>query len=212
MTREELQEREYKDLDSIAKNYLQHVEVILGEIRKERIKLWMQKPDMYRLLTLRTWETKYRIDTRTLLQTLLPFWERFVQRRSKKMKKAGLNVRVSTLTGKKSEQVLKDQLKVMYPSQENVMLYISNERERIIQNYLKRLEKKGDDGVRSRSDPSGMYADNGKPKTLLDFSTPDAFMKYYRKWIRKEQLAREEVETELKKYAFRGNPFRQELL
>src|ERR1700679_2847856 len=122
MNREELIEREVSSIDSISKDYLQSVETVVSKIRKVPVKLWITKPDQYRLLTLRAWEIKYKVSLENILQILLPFWERFVQRRSKKMKKAGLNVRVSTLTGKKSEQVLKDQLSKLYPSSEHRIL------------------------------------------------------------------------------------------
>jgi hypothetical protein len=212
MDKQELVEHEIVELDKLSKEYVFKLEEVLSSIRKVKVKLWLVQKDKYRLLTLRAWETKYKIDLKTILQILLPFWEAFVQRRSRKMKKAGLNVRVSTLVGKKSEQILKDQINKLYPSSEHKTLWMMNERENIVQNYLKRLEKKSDDGVRSRSDPSGMYSPDGRPKTLIDFNSPDAFMKYYRKYMKKESLAREEIEMIMKKYAYRNNPFRPELL
>ncbi len=115
MDRKNLIRSEVKALDSISKEYLSHIEDILSSIRNERVKLWLTKPDQYRLLTLRAWESKYKVDTRNILQLLLPFWEAFIQRRSRKMKRIGLNVKVSTLTGKKSEQVLVEHLKLQYP-------------------------------------------------------------------------------------------------
>ncbi len=57
-----------------------------------------------------------------------------------------------------------------------------------------------------------MYGTSGKVLTLLDFSTPEAFVRYYRKWIRKEQLVREQLEEQMKLRAYRGNPFKPEFL
>lgn len=212
MDRDELVEREYKQLDSIAKDYVSRVEQVLSSIRNEPVKLWLQKPDQYRLLTLRAWEIKYKISTKILLQLILPYWEAFVQRRSRKMKKSGLNVRVSTLTGKKSELILRDQLLKVYPNRENVLLWIAERKEELVQSYIKRLDKiakKQSDGVRSRSDPSASKAGT---LNLTDFSTPDQYVKYYRKYMKREQLMRETIEEELKQYAFRDNPFRPEFL
>jgi hypothetical protein len=212
MNRKELIKREMESLDSIAKDYFNKVESTLSSIRKEKVKLWLQKKDQYRLLTLRAWEIKYKTTTKEILSILLPFWETFLNKRTRKIKTQGLNVKVTTLIGKKSELILKDQLNIRYPNRENVILWIQQERERIIQDRIKKETKKGDDGVRSISDPSSMYTSSGKVLTLLDFSSPEAFVKYYRKWIRKEQLAREEVELIMKKRAFRNNPFRPEFL
>jgi hypothetical protein len=212
MDKQELIEREIKALDTLSKEYIHHIEDVLSSIRNEPVKLWLQKQDQYRLLTLRAWESKYKVNTRDILQILLPFWEYLIKRRSRKIKKAGLNVRVTTLIGKKSEQVLIEGIKQRFPNRENVLLFTSSHRERIIQTYLKKLKKQTDDGVRSHSDPSSMYGTSGKVLTLLDFSTPAAFMKYYRKYMQKESLAREQVETEMKKRAYRNNPFRPEFL
>src|ERR1700734_678223 len=212
MNREDLIASEVEKLNTLAKSYVLQLENPLSQIRNEKTKLWLNQQDQYRLLTLKTWESKYKLDTRTILQILLPFWEKFVQRRSRKMKTQGLNVRVSTLTGKKSEQILVEAIKSIYPNGENKLLWSSNQKELIIQRYLKKLEKKRDDGVRSHNDPSSMYTTDGRVKTLLDFSTPDAFVKYYRKWTKKEQLAREKIESEMKLRKYRGNPFLLELL
>jgi hypothetical protein len=211
MNKQELIERELERLPRIVKDYTQKVETVLSSISKEKVKLWLSKQDEYRLLTLRTWELKYKVDLTNILQILLPFWNTLVKTRSRKVLK-GLGIRVTTLTGKKSEQVLKEKLLLQYPHQENKLLYMNHNRERIIQKYLKQLEKRSDDGIRSHSDPSRMYTEDGRPKTLTDFSTPEAFVRYYRKLIKKESLAREEVEQELKRYPYRGNPFLQELL
>lgn len=215
MDREELIERENEALVRLTKEYIFKLEDILSRIRKTKVKLWLNKNDRMRLLTLRTWEIKHKVDLKTILEILLPFWEGFVQKRSRKTKSKGLNVRVSTLTGKKSEQILVDNLKKIFPSNENRTLWMIKEKERITFNYLKRLEKqskRSDDGVRSRNDPSRMYAENGRAKTIEDFASPDSFMKYYRKYMKREQIVREEVEEIFKKYGYRNNPFKPELL
>ena len=127
------------------------------------------------------------------------------------MKKAGLNVRVITLTGKKSEQVLQDMIKKIYPNGENKQIWISNQREIIIQLQLKKLQKQYDDGMKSRSDPSSMRdEDTGRILSLIDFSTPKAFLSYYRRLMRKEHATRDKITTQFKKYNYRSNPFHPE--
>ena len=207
MNKEELVEREYRLLNSLSKDYVFRVEDILSSIRNEKVKLWITELDRYRLLTLRTWELKYKISLKTILQVLLPFWQGFIKRRTKTK---GLGIRVSTLVGKKSEEILIMHLNKVYPRNEHKMLYISQEQERITQVYLKQLERS--DGIRSQSDPSSLYTEDGRPKTLVDFGSPDAFIKYYRKWIKKEQLAREQLRDIMRKNKHRNNVYFPEVI
>ena len=206
MNKEELVDRELRYLKSITREYVLHTENVVSELRNNHTTLWLTELDKCRLLTLRTWEMKYKVDLKTILQILLPFWEGFLKRRTNNINTKGLGIRITTLTGKKSEQVLKQGTSKLYPNQENRMLFVNQEQERITGIYLKELEKRSD-GIRSQSDPSSLYTTDGKPKTLVDFGSPDAFVKYYRKWIKKEQLAREQIRDIMLKNKHRNNPW-----
>jgi hypothetical protein len=212
MDKSDIIKRELKQLDSTVRSYLQYTEEVLGSMRNETVKLWLTKNDQYSLLTLKVWEDKYKVSLKFILIILLPFWETFVQRRSKKMKRAGLNVRVSTLIGKKSEQILQESIKKLYPNGENIQMWLAEERERIIQNQLHKLEKLNDDGVHSRSDPSSMRDTNGRILNLSDFSTPKQFLTYYRSYMKKEHITRDKLEEQMKKRSYRNNPFKPETL
>jgi len=213
MDRSDIIEREMENLDRLANSYMHQVERELREIRKDNVNLFLNQKDKYRLLTLRVWSDKYKVDLKFILSTLVPFWEKFIQRRSKKMKQSGLNVRVSTLTGNKSEEILQDSIKRAFPNGENKILWVAERREEIIQHYLTRIKKISEsDGVHSRSDPSRLEDETGRILNITDFSTPGNYLKYYRKWIRREQLAREKVQTEMRKRNFRNNPFRSEYI
>lgn len=206
MDRKDIIERELNLLPKIVSSHMERVQTIVSELRKEKIKLWLTKADQYKLLTLGVWEKKYKVPLRFIIFQLLPFWEEFVQRRSRKMKKAGLNVRVSTLVGKKSEKVLQDIINKAYPDRENVDYWISLRREEILRTRLNRQSKS--DGVHSKDDAS----DLNTPKTLINFSTPAQYLKYYKKQLKIEQQLRNGIEKELKKYTFIDNPFRPEYL
>lgn len=206
MDRKDIIERELNLLPKIVSSHMERVQTIVSELRKEKIKLWLTKADQYKLLTLGVWEKKYKVPLRFIIFQLLPFWEEFVQRRSRKMKKAGLNVRVSTLIGKKSEKVLQDIINKTYPDRENVDYWISLRREEILRTRLNRQSKS--DGVHSKDDAS----DLNTPKTLINFSTPAQYLKYYKKQLKLEQQLRNGIEKELKKYTFIDNPFRPEYL
>lgn len=212
MDKQEIVKRELKQLDSIINSYLQYVENVLESMRNEKVKLWLTKNDQQSLLILKTWEDKYKVSLKFILIILLPFWESFIQRRSRKMKRMGLNVRVSTLVGKKSEQILVDNIKKLYPDGENKQMWVSQDRERIIQNQLTKLGKLHDDGVRSRGDPSAMRDSDGRILNIGDFSTPKQFIRYYRAYMNKEHITRDRIETEMKKRSYRNNPFKPETL
>lgn len=187
MDKQELADSEMKKLKPITRNFVQRVEHTLEDIRNEKVKLFLTEKDQYRLLILRVWEDKYKIDLRYILQTLVPFWEGFIQRRSKKMKSRGLNVKVSTLTGKKSEQILVDSISKSFPNRENFSLWIAYHKERIIQNHLKQ-----------------------ETRSQKEFSTPGSYLRYYRKQLKTESKLREQITADMKSRNYRNNPFREE--
>ena len=182
--------RELRSLDNLSNEFMHEVELALGKIRKTEVKLWLVQQDRYKLLRLRVWKERYRVDLVYILQVLIPFWENFVQRRSKKMKKEGLNVRVGTLTGKKSESILVDQIKKDYPDNLQKTLFIASERQRL--NILNDTDQ---DEFRV------------KRKSLLDYSTPRAYVTAYRRKIKEQQKEREHFALVMQQRPYRGNPF-----
>jgi hypothetical protein len=198
MNKKHLIERELEDLDALAMGFKNLVEEELSIFRKEPVHLYLLKNDRYRLLILRVWTEKYRVPLSYLVATLVPFWESFVQRKSYRMKKQGLNVRVSTLTGKKSELYLQEKLAKDFPNNIHKRLWISNERERIYASQ-KLKEEKGD--FKTKSDTL---------KSLLDFSSLKKYVRHYRSKIRKQVKEREKLSSEFRKRPYRGNPFREE--
>lgn len=190
--KERLAEREYDSLDVEANNFMLLVQSILKKIRKEEVRLWLSQKDKYKLLKLRVWAEKYFISIEYILQTLLPFWESFVQRRSKRMKRSGLNVRVSTLTGKKSEEILLEKVKKDFPDNLNKVVFKAKDRERLFQLSLGKDMKV-------------------KTKNLFDYTNPKKYVAVYRKAMKSEYKEREAFELEMKKRPYRGNPFTQEV-
>ena len=210
MNRKDIIEREVEKLDRISNQYSYEVEDVLEKIRGTRVKLWLTKDNKYRLLVLRTWEIKYKVDLEFILQTLLPVWDKFTRTRSRFAKTGALNVRPATLVGKKSEQILQDAIKKEYKNGQNIKLWMMERREEIIESHLKQLRKR--DMLSSRADPSSMLTESGVLKDLPDFSNPEKYVKYYAKYIRKERDIREKVEEMFTKLPYRDNPFCEELL
>lgn len=193
-SKERLASKEYDNLGTLASEFTGKVRNTLEKIRRaegstDKVHLWLKQSDQYKLLTLKVWSVKYRVSLRYILETLVPFWEKFVQRRSKKMKRSGLNVRVSTLVGKKSHSILIESIKRDFPNGLNKIMYIAKERERL---YKLALD---DDDMKV------------KQKSLVDYSSPDRYVEAYKKSIQAVSKEREEFTAQMKTRPYRGNPF-----
>lgn len=193
MNRKELIERELEDLDMISTSFQTNVQDTLSAIRNTRSFLYLKEPDRYRLLILKTWTDRYNVSLRYILETILPFWESFIQKRSKRLKGRGLNVRVSTLTGKKSEDILREQIKKDFPNDANKIIRINQERQRIISraHYLENKRK----GI----------SDIEYPR----FRSVERYIRNYRYRIRKESKYRMKLEASFQERPYRTNPFVQ---
>ena len=212
MNKHDLIERELKNLDIDSIKFQKKVERVLSKYRGEEVVLYINQNNRYRLLTLKVWMDKYKISLRFILQTLVPFWEKFLNKRTKKLKSKGLNVQIATLVGKKSEQILQESITNAFPHNEHKQLWVMNHKERIIQHELHRMEKRSDDGVVvKQTDPSRSRDDSGDILSLTDFSTPVRFIRYYRKYIERENITREHIEEEMKKRRYRNNPFTERM-
>jgi hypothetical protein len=191
MNRKELIERELEDLPRLAQDFVHEVEAVVTKIRNEeneKCTLYLTDKDKYRLLILRSWTIRYKVSLRYILNQLLPFWESFIQRRSKKMKSRGLNVQVSTLTGKKSEDILKQCIEKDYPNNLNISLWKTSEQERL---YKAALE----------AELAGIKVRQPNIKTL------ERYVTYYKYSVSREVKRRERVERSFQKMPYRDNAF-----
>lgn len=185
MNRKELISLEIDNLSGLSSRFLKEVINTLEIIRKEKVHIYLTQKDMYRLLILRSWTIKYKVSLEYILRNILTFWEAFVQRRSRKMKSVGLNVMVSTLTGNKSEEILKQFITKDFPNSLNISIWKTAEQERI-------FRIKHDDGIKTI---------RKEAKTL------SRYVKQYKTYKRKENNRRERIEGLFQKYPYRDNPF-----
>jgi hypothetical protein len=185
MNKDELIKLELDNLSSIASGFIKQVESTLEVIRKEKVNLYLTQKDIYRLLILRSWTIKYKVSLEYILRNILIFWEAFVQRRSKQMKGRGLNVRVSTLTGKKSEEILKQFIEKDFPNNLNINIWKTSEQERIFR--IKETE-----GIKT---------------VRREIKTLSKYVKHYKYSIRKENTRRERIEKLFQSRPYRDNPF-----
>jgi hypothetical protein len=194
MNRKELIERELEDLDQISNSFQNTVQDTLSVIRNTRSFLYLKQPDRYRLLILKSWIDRYNVSLRYILETVLPFWESFVQKRSPRLKGRGLNVRVSTLTGKKSESILQEQIKKDFPNGANYVISNNQERERIISrsHYLDSRHRDLDNRVDNRRTKIGSL---------------ERLVRHYRYTTRKESKYRMKLSDKFQERPYRTNPF-----
>lgn len=187
--------KELRNLDSLATEFMGKVAKDLGKIRKQEVRLYITMQDRYRLLKLKVWADKYKVPLIFILSTLIPLWESFIQRRSRQVKREGLNVRVATLTGKKSEQFLQEAIRKEFPDGANKRLWIAKHRERILATKVLSLQDKE---LLSRSQ---------KVSGLEEFTTPRKYIAYYRRRVRYLNSVREKVIQQMEERPYRSNPF-----
>lgn len=89
--------------------------------------------DQCRLLKFRTWSLRYYVEVEEILEMVLPVLRNQMRSRVGK----GLGVPIKILTGRKAEEILRDQIKRRYPDGENKKVWASRERERQIQRELR---------------------------------------------------------------------------
>lgn len=189
----QLAKHEMNDLEMTTNLFIQEVEAALSKMKDEKVRLFLPQNDKYRLLKLKLWTEKYSVDLYYIISKLVPIWASFIRRQSKALKSQGLGVRVATLTGKKSEQLLQDLIAKDFSSDQNKLLHRINEQNRILNEVV---ESK--DGIKTESD---------SVKNILDFPSPKGYMRYYKRRIRRQLKYRNLIIEEMMKYPYRGNPF-----
>ncbi len=81
----------------------------------------LRDDDYTRLLTLRAWMLRYKVDLQFILRVLFDYYAKHRKRRFRT--KVTLGVRIPTLTGIRSRQVLEEAILQYFPQSENIALY-----------------------------------------------------------------------------------------
>lgn len=148
--------------------------------REFGVRFWNLKPeDEIRCLRLQQWEEKYRVPLDFILRTIVPVWKKKFARYSQ----GAFGVKIPTLVGKKSEEILKERLKELYPDGENHEQRRAQEQQRQW-NYYR-------EGIRVSE----------------DWITPIRAAKRYQERMAKERLRRSGFEKQARKRPYRGNPW-----
>ena len=152
----------------------------------------MTDNDRQRLYQLWIWKEKYKVSIRWILNLLLPIYHKRFARYT--MNRRGLGVRIPTLVGRKSGQIVKENVGKEFPDEENFTQALQEQQEKIIE---RRLGSESDDGVVVRK------------KTFFDFPTPEAYARYYSRKMknRRKELAHVIAQAQKTKKPYRGNPW-----
>lgn len=120
--------------------------------------------DQMRLLSIRTWSQKYKVEPEFIVELLVPYWaKRFERKRIDPSKPKGIGCRIATLCGDKSEEILVSELHRLYPEQEQIRIWKSREQEK----QLRQEE---------------LFSEN-ESESKLSADTPDKFIQKYRRRV-----------------------------
>jgi hypothetical protein len=184
---------EKSELNLLCDSFRQEVEETISKIRNDKFRFYvLPQNEQYRLLRLRVWTERYQVDLTYILSRLLPFWKKWIPNKSRAIASQGIGVRIATLTGKKSEQMLQEFIKQDFPSDQHKLL-----RRSFLQNELLDKYMESSDGIKTGS----------KSKNLFDFVRPAGYLQYYRRRMRRQHDEREELSKQFKERPYRGNPF-----
>lgn len=146
--------------------------------------------DQIRLLKLIVWQERYKVSMEYILSILVPvFLDRLPARYRQKK---SLGVRISTLTGRAAERILKDAIKRQYRSEENIGQWAFDRKEEI-------LEARWEDGEHVLP----------HPPSILAYASPAKYMAAYRKRIRQreEWLTHQDAQQINRRRKYRMNPW-----
>jgi len=164
-----------KSKDQLDEILLQKSEIFLKtckDILGREIHVNISRQDQLRLLNLFAWSYKYSISLKELLEVIFKVWN------GKFSRGKGLGIAISTLTGKKSKEILLDYIKRNYQNQEHIKLF----KQTILDSIL--------------------------PETpIIEMDDPVDFILTYRARIEKLRSADRKLADKFTRRKWRGNPF-----
>jgi hypothetical protein len=141
---------------------------------------WKLKPeDELRCLRLEQWEEKYRVSLRFILRTIVPIWKQKFARYSG----GRFGVKIPTLVGQKSEEILRQKVLELFPNGENIQQWKAQEQQRQWMKYR--------EGI----------------KTKENWEMPGQAVLEYQRRMEREREARKEFATKAHIRPYRGNPW-----
>lgn len=183
------------ELWSVTLQMVGELETYLQRQTGKRARLQYKSDKQVRLLRLKLWSVRYKISVQEVLDLIVPGLRSQMQ--GIKFKKYGIGVGVNALTGKKAEEILRDNLRDRYPDNEHLTLWREQEKER----QLERERTEDLEGLKPHEKPV---------VSLLESDSMEEFLTGYRDSIQKEKSQQDRVQTETwrKRKAYRGSPWR----
>lgn len=161
---------------------MRSVEAHASRILKRKVVLRLSRTEQLQILNLRMWAQRRQVSLHYVLQVLLDFWSKRYQVPKRGQ---GLGVRISTLVGKKSKEILDEAIIRDYPGQENVR------------------ELRADLETKAITSEEVMGATG-----TLHIQDPLQFMKAYRARVQRARAAVDDVQKALCRRPWRTNPYR----
>lgn len=139
----------------------------------------LTKEDEIRCLRLEQWEQKHCVSLRWILRTLVPLWKKKFAR----FAPGAFGVKIPTLVGSKSEDILKGKIAELYPDGENVRQWKSAQQQKQWSLYRQGIGRKE------------------------NWEHPLRAAREYQQRMKRERLARMEFARRARLRPYRGNPW-----
>jgi hypothetical protein len=150
-------------------------------VKKEfSVRWWnLKQEDEIRCLRLEQWEDRYKVSLRFILTSIVPIWKRKFARYAA----GAFGVKIPTLVGEKSEEILKGKIEELFPDGENIRQWKATQQQR--QWALFR------EGIRQKE----------------NWEEPGQAVRDYQQRMEREREARKKFEKKAKLRPYRGNPW-----
>lgn len=144
------------------------------------LRWWKLKPeDEIRCLRLEQWEQKYRVSLKWIILTLVPIWKKKFARYAS----GAFGVKIATLVGDKSEEILRCKILELFPDGENIRQWKAGEQQRQWSRYR--------EGIRQRE----------------NWEYPSQAVTDYQQRMMREREARKSFEKKAQRREYRNNPW-----
>jgi hypothetical protein len=184
-----MNEQTQYELKALTERSVKHLERCQNALQKtlgaQRTLRFLSIPDRHRLLTLATWEERYRVPLEWIVERLLRAYQKTKQR---KRVAPGFPVKVSTLVSAASEEMLREEIKKVYPDNVHIDIWRQAEQARLLYKFYPEEEE--------------------RLRTTLSFGRLSQYAEYYGEQMEKRRRAFLRARSKLaKSLPYRGSPW-----
>jgi hypothetical protein len=139
----------------------------------------LKEEDEIRCLRLQQWEDRYKVSLRFILKTIVPIWKQKFARYTT----GAFGVKIPTLVGDKSEEILKQKVLELFPDGENIRQWKSIKQQAQWNHYR--------EGIRQKE----------------NWESPRDAVREYQQRMNRERELRKEFEKAARLRPYRNNPW-----